>query len=87
MVDAAVAYVAQDSRSAAPRRLIQALDTAASLDTLSEQGRVVPEFDQPTVRELFVQRYRLLYEVTPAEIQILAFVHGARDLTRLQLDR
>lgn len=26
-------------------------------------------------------------EVTPAEVQILAFVHGARDLTRRRLDR
>ena len=87
MLDAAVAYVAQDSRPAAQRLLIQALDRAASLDTLSERGRVVPELNQPAVRELFVQRYRLLYEVTPAEVQILAFVHGARDLTRLRLDR
>ena len=86
MLDAAVAYVAQDSRPAAYRLLIEALDTAASLDTLSERGRVVPEFDQPAVRELFVQRYRLIYEVTPVEVQILAFVHGARDLTRLRLD-
>ena len=86
MLDAAVAYIARDSRPAAEHLLIQALDTAASLDTLSERGRVVPELNRPTVRELFVQRYRLLYEVTPAEVQILAFVHGARDLTRLQLD-
>jgi plasmid stabilization system protein ParE len=87
MLDTAVAYVAQDSQPAAQRLLIQALDTAASLDTLSERGRVVPELNQPTVRELFVQRYRLIYEVTPAAVQILAFVHGARDLTRLGLDR
>lgn len=83
MLDAAVGYIAQDSRPAAERLLTQALDTAASLGTFSERGRVVPEFNQPTVRELFVRRYRLLYEVTPAEVQILAFVHGARDLTRL----
>lgn len=87
MLDAAVAYVAQDSRPAAQRLLTQALDTAGSLETLSERGRVVPEFNQPAVRELFVQRYRLIYEVTLAEVQILAFVHGARDLTRLRLDR
>lgn len=85
MLDAAVAYVARDSQPAAERLLTQALDTAASLDTLSERGRVVPEFNRPTVRELFVQRYRLLYEVAPAEVQILAFVHGARDLTRLRI--
>ena len=87
MLDADLAYVAQDSRPAAERLLVQALDSAASLNTLGERGRVVPEFNEPTVRELFVQRYRLIYEVTPAEIQILAFVHGARDLTRLRFGR
>jgi plasmid stabilization system protein ParE len=46
-----------------------------------------PEFAQPNLRELLVQRYRLLYEVTPSEIHILAFIHGARDLTRRQLGR
>ena len=82
MLDDAVADIAQDSRPAAERLLIQALEAASSLDVFSERGRVVPEFAKPTVRELFVQRYRLLYEVTPDGIHILAFVHGARDLTR-----
>lgn len=86
MLDDAITYVAQDSPPAAERLLIQALDAASSLDAFSERGRVVPEFNQPNVREILVQRYRLLYEVTPAEVQILAFVHGARDLTRLQLE-
>lgn len=87
MLDAAVAYVAQDSRPAAQRLLIQALGTAASLDIFSRRGRVVPEFNEPAVRELFVQRFRLIHEVTPTEVQILAFVHGARDLARVRLDR
>jgi plasmid stabilization system protein ParE len=87
MLDAAVAYISQDARAAAARLLVQALDSAASLDTLSERGRVVPELNHPAVRELLVQRYRLIYEVTPAEVQILAFVHGARDLTRLRINR
>lgn len=80
MLDDAVAYVAQDSRPAAERLLIQALEAASSLENFSERGRIVPELVQPNVRQLLVQRYRLLYEVTPAEVQILAFVHGARDL-------
>lgn len=80
MLDDAVTYVARDSRSAAERLLVQALAAASSLDVFSERGRVVPEFDQPSLRELLVQRYRLLYEVTLAEVRILAFIHGARDL-------
>ena len=82
MLDDAVACIAQDSRPAAERLLVHALEAASSLDRFSERGRTVPEWDEPTVRELLVQRYRLFYEVTPDEVQILAFLHGARDLTR-----
>ena len=81
MLEDAVSYVARDSRPAAERLLIQALDTASSLNVHAERGRVVPELDRVNVRQLLVQRYRLLYEVTLAEVHILAFVHGARDLT------
>lgn len=56
MLDEAVTYIAQDSRPAAERLLVQALDAASSLDTFSERGRVVPEFEQPNVREILVQR-------------------------------
>ena len=84
MLDDAVAYRARDSRPAAERLLVEALAAAASLDAFGERGRVVPEWNQPSVRELLVQRYRLLYEVTLDEVHILAFVHGARDLTRLR---
>lgn len=87
MLDDAVSHVARESRSAAQRLLIQALDAASSLDIFGERGRVVPEFDHPNVRQLLVQRYRLIYEVTPTQVQILAFIHGARDLTRRQLGR
>jgi toxin ParE1/3/4 len=81
MLDDAVSYVARDSRPAAERLLIQALETASSLNVHAERGRVIPELDRANVRQLLVQRYRLLYEVTLAEVQILAFVHGATDLT------
>jgi plasmid stabilization system protein ParE len=82
MLDGSIAYLARESHPAAERLLIDALDTASSLDTFGERGRVVPELDDPSVRELFVGRYRLLYQVATDEILILAFIHGARDLTR-----
>ena len=56
-----------------------ALEAAASLSTLSERGRVVPETNDPAIRETFVFRYRLMYRVEPERVLVLAFVHGARD--------
>jgi plasmid stabilization system protein ParE len=81
MLDDAVSYVAQDSHPAAQRLLIQALEAASSLEVFSKRGRIVPEFNQSNVRQLLVQRYRLLYEVVQTEVHILAFVHAARELT------
>ncbi len=83
-LDEAVAFVAQDSPSGALRILEQALAAGASLATLSERGRVVPERNNPGLREVFVFRYRLLYEVHPDLVRVVAFLHGARDFESWQ---
>ena len=75
----ALEYIAQDSRSAAERLLTDCLTAAATLAELSERGSRVEEATDSNVRQLIVQRYRLLYEVTAAEVQILALIHGSRD--------
>jgi plasmid stabilization system protein ParE len=46
---------------------------------MSERGREVPEIRDGRTRELLVQRYRLMYEVSDEHVEIVAFVHGARD--------
>ena len=78
-LDDVLTYVAEESLDGARAVLEQALAAAEALATLSERGRVVPELDDPSVREVFVYSYRLLYEVTESEVRILAFLHGARD--------
>ena len=75
-------FIARDSESGARHVLQQALSAARSLGTLSERGRVVPEVGDPTIREIFVYRYRLMYRVEPEVVSILTIVHGARDFER-----
>ena len=72
-------YIAQDSRAGAVRVLERALAVAASLGTLADRGRVVPEIGDLSIRELPVFRYRLMYLVEAERVVVLAFVHGARD--------
>ncbi len=43
---------------------------------------MVPEVGSQSVRELFVHRYRLLYELRGDLVVILAVIHGARDFER-----
>jgi toxin ParE1/3/4 len=83
-LDEVIEYIAQDSQSTAIQVLDEALRLAASLGTFSERGRVVPELNDPTIREVFVFRYRLLYEVGDERILVVAFLHGVRDFATWQ---
>lgn len=50
---------------------------------MPERGRLVPELDQSELRELVIQKYRLIYRVKGDVVELIAFVHGARDFNRL----
>ena len=83
-LDAVIGYIAQDSPQAAVQVLDDALRVGASLATFAERGRVVPELNDPAIRELFVYKYRLQYKVGDARVLIVAFLHGARDFALWQ---
>jgi toxin ParE1/3/4 len=86
-LDEVIEYIAIDSRADALRVLESALAAARHLSTLAERGRVVPELNDPAVREVFVYRYRLMYRVEPDRVEVRAFVHGARDFAALRRNR
>lgn len=71
-----------------PAGLLEAvLEAAESLSTLSDRGRLVPELDDAVTRELFVQDFRLMYEVSSAHVFIVAFVYGSRDFETWRRER
>lgn len=74
--------ISEDSFTAAARALDTILDTAATLSTMAMRGRIVPEIGNKAIKEVFVYDYRLMYEVSPSTVRILAIVHGARDFGR-----
>ena len=45
-----------------------------------ESGRIVPEYEQPDVREVIEGAYRVIYRVLPDQLDVLAVVHSAREL-------
>ena len=83
-LDAVIGYIAQDSPQAAVQVLDEALRVGASLATFAERGRVVPELNDPAIREVFVYKHRLQYEVADTRVLIVAFLHGARDFATWQ---
>jgi toxin ParE1/3/4 len=78
-------YIARDSLSYAATLIAKVERAANSLFEFPNRGRVVPEYGDDTIRELIVDRYRLIYRVRSNSVLIAAFVHGARDLAAMSL--
>lgn len=78
-LDDIVAYIAKDAPLSALAFLEEVLAGADALATLARRGRIVPELQSPRIRELFIKRYRLLYEIDDRMVYVLGVIHGARE--------
>ena len=76
-------YIARDSPSYAATLIAKIEKAANSLFQFPNRGRIVPEYGEEAIRELFVDRYRLIYRVRTTSLLIAAFAHGARDLASI----
>jgi plasmid stabilization system protein ParE len=56
------------------------LDATQLLAQFPHIGRMVPEFAQPSIRELILQNYRIVYRPRGEGVELLTIVHGAVDL-------
>jgi toxin ParE1/3/4 len=77
-------YIAQDSEiyaSSFVQRIVLAVE---KLENFPRLGRVVPEADEETIRELLYQNYRIIYRIKTERIEILTVIHGRRDIGSLQ---
>ncbi len=74
-------YIARDSKYYAQKVSQDIVDKSEKLEYFPEIGRVVPEIEDTNIRELFIYSYRLIYEVIPEGVQILALIHGKRNFT------
>ena len=82
-LEAAAEYIAKDSPHYAAAFVHEVRDATRSLTHLAERGRVVSEFQDPSIRELLVRNYRLIYKLSAPAAIIVGFIHGARDLSAL----
>ena len=77
-----ISFVAQESMQSAGRLLERVLGAGATLNILAERGSMVPEYPDPDVRQLLVDRLRLLYRVGDTDVVILGVLHQRQDLQR-----
>lgn len=77
-------YIAKDSEVYANSLVQRVILSAEKLMDFPRLGRVVPEADEETIRELLYQNYRIIYRVKSELIEILTVIHGRRDLGSLK---
>ena len=85
-LETVVRYIARENPEPAHSFGNELIDRALSIGAFPEMGRVVPEINDPAVREVVHAPYRIIYEVfhRPGVIYILRFWHGARGVPAIQ---
>ena len=73
-------YIAQDSAIYAQGFVEQLFASSDRLAVFPYSGRIVPEAENPDIREIIVQSYRVMYRVEASRVLMLSIMHGRRDL-------
>jgi plasmid stabilization system protein ParE len=72
-------YIAQDSPLYARRVSEELVKRTIDLGELPRKGRIVPELNEDTAREVGLYSYRILYEIKSDDlIEVLAVIHKRR---------
>jgi plasmid stabilization system protein ParE len=78
-VDSIAEFIARDSCDQAYLFVRRLFDAADHLRGLPFLGRVIPEVNDPSCREIIYGAYRIMYRVENDEVWITGVIHGARD--------
>ncbi len=77
-LEAITNFIAADSPHYASLFAMDVLVSVERLVTFPHSGRMVPELNDPAVREIILGNYRIVYRVRQDFVELLAVYHGAR---------
>lgn len=77
-IQALAAFIGRDSAFHARRVVEEIFDIGESIPEQPLLGRMVPELQDSGLRERFLYSYRIIYQISAQEIEILAVIHGRR---------
>jgi len=72
-------YISQDSPAYAQPFIERLLQATKRLPQFPQSGRVMPETNNPGIREVIYQGYRIVYRLRPDTIEIVMVAHGSRE--------
>jgi toxin ParE1/3/4 len=77
-LEAITDFISKDSSHYASLLASDVLGAVESLAAFPQSGRIVPEARDPTIREIILGNYRIVYRARQALVEILTIHHGAR---------
>jgi toxin ParE1/3/4 len=79
-LDSIYGYIAQDSVEYALRVVDRLTRRSQVIADFPLSGRRVPEYEMDELREAVEGPYRVIYYIKPDQVDVIAVIHGARDL-------
>jgi toxin ParE1/3/4 len=73
-------YIAANSPAYAKRTVDKITNRSTQIGRMPYSGRKVPEYEADDIRELTEYPYRVIYRIKTGQIDVLAVIHGARQL-------
>ena len=73
-------YVSQSSPTYAQRLVDRLTRRSQQIAEFPLSGRTVPEFEMAQIREVIEGPFRIIYHIKPDQIDVLALIHGAREI-------
>lgn len=73
-----VEFIARDSTQYARLLVIDVFQAVDRMAAFPQSGRIVPELNDPLLREVIPDNYRLVYRLKDASLDLLTIYHGAR---------
>jgi plasmid stabilization system protein ParE len=70
-------FIARDSAQYALRMIDRITSRSNQLSAFPESGEIVPEYSDPTVREVIEGPYRIIYRLGKGSVDVLSVIHGA----------
>ncbi|MCK4504016.1 MAG: type II toxin-antitoxin system RelE/ParE family toxin [Candidatus Aegiribacteria sp.] len=76
-------YISRDSEAYARIFAEKALSIVEDIALYPKIGRVVPEYNDPNLRERIYGNYRIVYRLKDDVVEIAAICHGAQRLEKV----
>jgi len=77
-LDAIAEFISQDSPHYSSLFVLDVLQAVSRLIQFPKSGRIVPDVNDPTIREVILGSYRIIYRLRQDLVDILTVFHGSR---------